>query len=93
MLGKINIKEVLVFFITPSLSLTSYPAKPISKIKILLLKVVIAMIYDSEVMNYLRDDLQNIEIELSIVAHRTHTTCGIAHPPLNDKISAAKFLL
>ena len=51
------------------------------------------MIYDSEVMNYHRDDLQNIEIELSIVAHMTHTICGIAHPPLNDKIFAAKFLL
>ena len=49
------------------------------------------MIYDLKVIKYLRDDLQNIEIELSIVAHMTHTICGIAHPPLNDKISAAKF--
>ena len=51
------------------------------------------MIYDLEVMKHLRDELQNNEIELSIVAHRTHTTCGIAHTSLNDKISAAKFSL
>ena len=50
------------------------------------------MIHDLKVMKYLRDDLQNIEIELSI-CHMTHTICGIAHPPLNDKISAAKFSL
>ena len=51
------------------------------------------MIHDLKVMKYLRDDSQYIEIELSSVAHMTHTICGIAHSPLNDKISAAKVYL